>query len=101
MHFSTQRLLQCDSYLKIATEDKICIVHLVSRCISVIVWCQLQLQLKLKEGVNDVSFSVTTQYQGTTRCTSSIFLWRWDDRVIVSDIDGTITRWVSLFDNQR
>uniref|UniRef100_A0A3B3TC38 phosphatidate phosphatase n=1 Tax=Paramormyrops kingsleyae TaxID=1676925 RepID=A0A3B3TC38_9TELE len=48
--------------------------------------------LQLKEGPNDVVFSVTTQYQGTCRCEGTIYLWRWDDKIIVSDIDGTITR---------
>ncbi|XP_010223105.1 PREDICTED: phosphatidate phosphatase LPIN1 isoform X1 [Tinamus guttatus] len=48
--------------------------------------------LKLKDGPNDVTFSVTTQYQGTCRCEGTIYLWNWDDKVIISDIDGTITR---------
>ncbi|XP_053877954.1 phosphatidate phosphatase LPIN1 isoform X6 [Malaclemys terrapin pileata] len=48
--------------------------------------------LKLKNGPNDVIFSVTTQYQGTCRCEGTIYLWNWDDKVIISDIDGTITR---------
>uniref|UniRef100_A0A3P9IWZ2 phosphatidate phosphatase n=1 Tax=Oryzias latipes TaxID=8090 RepID=A0A3P9IWZ2_ORYLA len=48
--------------------------------------------LKLKEGPNDVTFSITTQYQGTCRCEGTIYLWNWDDRVIISDIDGTITK---------
>lgn len=48
--------------------------------------------LKLKNGPNDVTFSVTTQYQGTCRCEGTIYLWNWDDKVIISDIDGTITR---------
>ncbi|XP_052473551.1 phosphatidate phosphatase LPIN2 isoform X1 [Carassius gibelio] len=48
--------------------------------------------LKLKEGPNDVTFSITTQYQGTCRCQGSIYLWNWDDKVIISDIDGTITK---------
>uniref|UniRef100_A0A8C2TIV4 phosphatidate phosphatase n=1 Tax=Coturnix japonica TaxID=93934 RepID=A0A8C2TIV4_COTJA len=48
--------------------------------------------LKLKNGPNDVTFSVTTQYQGTCRCEGTIYLWDWDDKVIISDIDGTITR---------
>nr|ABW98682.1 lipin 1 [Sus scrofa] len=48
--------------------------------------------LKLKNGPNDVVFSVTTQYQGTCRCEGNIYLWNWDDKVIISDIDGTITR---------
>ncbi|KFM05015.1 Phosphatidate phosphatase LPIN1 [Aptenodytes forsteri] len=48
--------------------------------------------LKLKNGPNDVTFSVTTQYQGTCRCEGTIYLWDWDDKVVISDIDGTITR---------
>ncbi|XP_066090513.1 phosphatidate phosphatase LPIN3 isoform X1 [Saccopteryx bilineata] len=49
-------------------------------------------QLNLQEGANDVVFSVTTQYQGTCRCRATIYLWNWDDRVVISDIDGTITK---------
>nr|XP_004543002.1 phosphatidate phosphatase LPIN2 isoform X1 [Maylandia zebra] len=48
--------------------------------------------LKLKQGPNDVTFSITTQYQGTCRCEGTIYLWNWDDKVIISDIDGTITK---------
>uniref|UniRef100_A0A673BW99 phosphatidate phosphatase n=1 Tax=Sphaeramia orbicularis TaxID=375764 RepID=A0A673BW99_9TELE len=48
--------------------------------------------LQLKEGPNDVVFSVTTQYQGTCRCHGTIYLWNWDDKIVISDIDGTITR---------
>uniref|UniRef100_A0A3B3V8R3 phosphatidate phosphatase n=1 Tax=Poecilia latipinna TaxID=48699 RepID=A0A3B3V8R3_9TELE len=47
--------------------------------------------LQLKEGPNEVVFSVTTQYQGTCRCHGTIYLWSWDDKIIISDIDGTIT----------
>ncbi|XP_048856841.1 phosphatidate phosphatase LPIN2-like isoform X1 [Brienomyrus brachyistius] len=49
-------------------------------------------KLGLKEGPNDVTFSITTQYQGTCRCEGTIYLWNWDDKVIISDIDGTITK---------
>ncbi|KAJ8778141.1 hypothetical protein J1605_013857 [Eschrichtius robustus] len=49
-------------------------------------------RLNLQEGANNVVFSVTTQYQGTCRCRATIYLWKWDDRVIISDIDGTITK---------
>ncbi|KFO30218.1 Phosphatidate phosphatase LPIN3 [Fukomys damarensis] len=49
-------------------------------------------RLNLHEGANDVVFSVTTQYQGTCRCKATIYLWKWDDQVIISDIDGTITK---------
>ncbi|CAL9704199.1 unnamed protein product [Knipowitschia caucasica] len=49
-------------------------------------------QLHLLEGENSMVFSVTTQYQGTCRCEASVFLWSWNDRVVISDIDGTITK---------
>ncbi|XP_074068073.1 phosphatidate phosphatase LPIN3 isoform X2 [Macrotis lagotis] len=48
--------------------------------------------LNLKEGANDVIFSVTTQYQGTCCCHANIYLWNWFDKVVISDIDGTITK---------
>ncbi|NXC25760.1 LPIN3 phosphatase, partial [Campylorhamphus procurvoides] len=48
--------------------------------------------LNLQNGPNEVVFSVTTQYQGTCRCEATIYLWNWDDKVVISDIDGTITR---------
>uniref|UniRef100_A0A671XJD2 phosphatidate phosphatase n=1 Tax=Sparus aurata TaxID=8175 RepID=A0A671XJD2_SPAAU len=50
------------------------------------------MHLNLRDGANKVVFSVTTQYQGTCRCEAAIYLWNWDDRVIISDIDGTITK---------
>ncbi|NXC38897.1 LPIN3 phosphatase, partial [Penelope pileata] len=49
-------------------------------------------RLNLQDGPNDVAFSVTTQYQGTCRCEATIYLWNWDDKVVISDIDGTITK---------
>ncbi|XP_078039608.1 phosphatidate phosphatase LPIN isoform X1 [Augochlora pura] len=48
--------------------------------------------LNLKDGPNEVVFSVTTAYQGTTRCKCHIYKWRWDDKIVISDIDGTITK---------
>lgn len=52
----------------------------------------LQAKLKLRDGPNDVVFSITTQYQGTCRCAGTIYLWNWNDKIIISDIDGTITK---------
>ncbi|KFP67439.1 Phosphatidate phosphatase LPIN3, partial [Cariama cristata] len=49
-------------------------------------------KLNLQDGPNEVAFSVTTQYQGTCRCEATIYLWNWDDKVVISDIDGTITK---------
>ncbi|NWX31729.1 LPIN3 phosphatase, partial [Notiomystis cincta] len=49
-------------------------------------------RLNLQEGPNEVAFSVTTQYQGTCRCEATIYLWNWNEKVVISDIDGTITK---------
>ncbi|XP_037345661.2 zgc:123305 [Pungitius pungitius] len=70
----------------------------VTQCITQIYRKSLRLtskqieHLNLREGANKVVFSVTTQYQGTCRCEAAIYLWNWDDHVIISDIDGTITK---------
>lgn len=52
---------------------------------------QLKL-MKLQYGRNEVVFSVTTQYQGTTKCHAAIYLFKYTDRLVISDIDGTITK---------
>ena len=31
-------------------------------------------------------------FQGTTRCNCHVYLWKWTDKVVISDIDGTITK---------
>ena len=48
--------------------------------------------LKLKRGANEIQFSVTTAYQGTTRCYCHVYLWNYSDKIVISDIDGTITK---------
>ncbi|KAG0012441.1 hypothetical protein BGZ81_001575 [Podila clonocystis] len=48
--------------------------------------------LGLNKGANTVSFSVTSSYQGTATCVAKIFLWDHDAQVVISDIDGTITK---------
>lgn len=49
-------------------------------------------QLNLNPGKNEISFVVSSRYQGTHILTSDIYLWDWDDKIIISDLDGTITR---------
>jgi len=49
-------------------------------------------EMKLKHGSNEIEFSVTTAFQGTTRCKCHIYLWHHTDKVVISDIDGTITK---------
>lgn len=48
--------------------------------------------LNLKPGMNELEFSVTTAYQGTSRCKCYVFRWKFHDKVVISDIDGTITK---------
>ncbi|XP_055837429.1 phosphatidate phosphatase LPIN3 isoform X2 [Episyrphus balteatus] len=49
-------------------------------------------QLNLKAGMNEIEFSVTTAYQGTSRCKCYLYRWKHSDKVVISDIDGTITK---------
>uniref|UniRef100_A0A182ISQ9 phosphatidate phosphatase n=1 Tax=Anopheles atroparvus TaxID=41427 RepID=A0A182ISQ9_ANOAO len=49
-------------------------------------------ELNLQDGINEIEFSVTTAYQGTTRCKCYLFKWKHNDKVVISDIDGTITK---------
>ncbi|ODQ67499.1 LNS2-domain-containing protein [Nadsonia fulvescens var. elongata DSM 6958] len=45
--------------------------------------------LHLKEGMNDITFSVN---QGKAVCASKMFYWKHDVPIVISDIDGTITK---------
>lgn len=51
-----------------------------------------QKKLKLKSGANPVIFSVTTKLQGKALCAANIFFWKSDVNILISDIDGTITK---------
>ena len=46
----------------------------------------------LKKGANQIQFSVTTAFQGTTKCFCQIYLWHFSAKIVISDIDGTITK---------
>ncbi|TGZ58635.1 hypothetical protein CRM22_009529 [Opisthorchis felineus] len=48
--------------------------------------------LHLNYGSNRAVFSVTTKYQGTCQCGCFIYLWEWTEKLVISDIDGTITK---------
>jgi phosphatidate phosphatase LPIN len=48
--------------------------------------------LNLKKGANTISFSVSSAYQGTATCAAKIFYWDYGIQVVISDIDGTITK---------
>jgi len=47
-------------------------------------------QLHLKKGANTITFSLSAS--GAVACTARIFLWDSSDQIVVSDIDGTITK---------
>ncbi|PWN90511.1 LNS2-domain-containing protein [Acaromyces ingoldii] len=48
--------------------------------------------LNLRKGANTITFSVTSSYSGVATCTARIFLWESSHHIVVSDIDGTITK---------
>ncbi|KAK7291120.1 hypothetical protein RIF29_06024 [Crotalaria pallida] len=48
--------------------------------------------LNLKEGRNIVTFSFSTAMLGTRQVDARIYLWKWNTRIVISDVDGTITR---------
>ena len=47
-------------------------------------------QLDLKSGANTITFSLSAS--GVVACTARIFVWDHTDLIVVSDIDGTITK---------
>lgn len=48
--------------------------------------------LNLRKGSNSITFSVTSSYSGVATCSARIFLWESKHKIVVSDIDGTITK---------
>jgi len=46
----------------------------------------------LKEGKNEIKFTVHSKLQGTCTLTGNIYLWSYKTRIVISDIDGTITK---------
>ncbi|XP_074588823.1 phosphatidate phosphatase PAH2 isoform X2 [Curcuma longa] len=48
--------------------------------------------LNLKEGKNVVTFNFSTAMLGLQQVDARIYLWKWNTRIVVSDVDGTITK---------
>lgn len=48
--------------------------------------------MNLQEGKNVISFSVHSTLQGVQTVEAYIYLWNEDDKLVISDVDGTITR---------
>ncbi|CAL0321364.1 unnamed protein product [Lupinus luteus] len=48
--------------------------------------------LNLKDGQNLITFSFSTRVLGTQQVDAHIYLWHWNTRIVISDVDGTITK---------
>ena len=48
--------------------------------------------LRLKPGANTITFTVHSRLQGAQVLEGNVYLWKSDCRIVISDIDGTITR---------
>eukprot|EP00049_Salpingoeca_infusionum_P005797 m.96966 g.96966 ORF g.96966 m.96966 type:complete len:817 (+) comp13089_c0_seq1:254-2704(+) len=48
--------------------------------------------LNLRYGANECEFSVVSKFQGKSTIQCNIFLWKMDTKIVISDIDGTITK---------
>jgi len=48
--------------------------------------------LNLKEGKNEITFTVRSRLSGTHKLTADIYCWNSDAKIVISDVDGTITK---------
>lgn len=48
--------------------------------------------LNLKDGQNIIAFSFSTRVLGKQEVDAHIYLWKWNARIVISDVDGTITK---------
>ncbi|XP_062197659.1 phosphatidate phosphatase PAH2-like isoform X2 [Phragmites australis] len=48
--------------------------------------------LDLREGKNVVTFTFSTAMLGRQQVDCRIYLWKWNTRIVISDVDGTITK---------
>lgn len=48
--------------------------------------------LNLQIGMNHITYTVKSNLQGTQTIVGNIYLWTYDSNIIISDIDGTITK---------
>eukprot|EP00127_Corallochytrium_limacisporum_P007313 Clim_evm54s246 gene=Clim_evmTU54s246 len=49
-------------------------------------------KMNLKPGLNEISFKIVTKLQGTAYVDADIYLWRHNVKIVISDIDGTVTK---------
>lgn len=48
--------------------------------------------LNLKDGQNMITFSFSTRVLGTQQVEAHLYLWKWNAKIVISDVDGTITK---------
>ncbi|KAH1065621.1 hypothetical protein J1N35_030608 [Gossypium stocksii] len=48
--------------------------------------------LNLKDGINHITFTFSTSMLGKQQVDARIYLWKWNTHIVISDVDGTITR---------
>ena len=48
--------------------------------------------LHLKPGANAITFQVNSRLQGCQKVSGKVFLWDYRTKIVISDVDGTITR---------
>jgi phosphatidate phosphatase LPIN len=49
-------------------------------------------KLNLKYGKNDITYSCQNTYGGAQENTSRVFFWNYKVKIVISDVDGTITK---------
>lgn len=48
--------------------------------------------LNLRRGKNSLSFTVTSSFAGKATCNAHMYFWKHNVPIVISDIDGTITK---------
>lgn len=71
----------------------VCKTNMAKKKIKVLTPTSEQLaSLNLKEGKNSVTFTFSTAMLGKQQVDARIYLWKWNTRIVISDVDGTITK---------
>ncbi|CAM6013650.1 unnamed protein product [Sphagnum balticum] len=63
-----------------------------SKVQTIIPTSQMLAQMNLKEGSNRITFTFFTRMLGKQQLDARVYLWKWNTRIVISDVDGTITK---------
>ncbi|CAK9257992.1 unnamed protein product [Sphagnum jensenii] len=63
-----------------------------SKVRTIIPTSQMLAQMNLKEGSNRITFTFFTRMLGKQQLDARVYLWKWNTRIVISDVDGTITK---------